>query len=136
VQLAAPSKIDRPVICPACHAEGIVVSILPKAPRPPKESASVTIGNGKRLAMTLASMNKGTATVATTAIVCSAFLVFAVFIWPTPYRYEKVSVPTRVQTLKNGQLNWEYVTKQEVHRINRFTGCATKVVEPDFESHF
>lgn len=53
-----------------------------------------------------------------TTIVCLTVLLWGFFIWPTPYRYEKV---TRV---------WYGGTKQEVYRINRFTGRAKKVVDP------
>ena len=49
---------------------------------------------------------------------CVTVLAWGFFIWPTPYRYEKVSRP------------WYSGTKQEVYRINRFTGKSQKVVDP------
>ena len=56
-------------------------------------------------------------------------LVWGVFIWPTPYRYEKVSRPARVRPHDH---EWKWVTVQEVYRINRFTGTAKLVVESDY----
>lgn len=56
--------------------------------------------------------------VVVTAILCITALLWGLFIWPTPYTYEKVSRP------------WYQGTKQEVYRVNRFTGDATKVVDP------
>jgi hypothetical protein len=52
------------------------------------------------------------------AILCTTALIWGVFIWPTPYQYEKVTRP------------WYTGTKQEIYRINRFTGTAEKVVDP------
>ena len=54
-----------------------------------------------------------------TAIICVTALVWGVFIWPTPYRYEKVTRPFY-------DINH---TIQEVYRINRFTGYS-EVVKP------
>lgn len=63
-------------------------------------------------------MNKDSTTIVVTAIVCATFLVIAIFIWPTPYTYEIVTRPFYNRT------------KQEVYRINRFTGHSETVIKP------
>ena len=57
------------------------------------------------------------------ALLCVTALLWGFFIWPTPYQYEKVSRP------------WYQGTKQEVYRINRFTGKSEKVVDPIPNTH-
>ena len=64
------------------------------------------------------TIHRDTAIVASVVAVCIAVLLWGVFIWPTLYRYEKVSQP------------WHEGTKQVVYRINRFTGHSEKVVDP------
>jgi len=51
-------------------------------------------------------------------IIALTVLLWGFFIWPTLYRYEKVKRP------------WYKSSKEEVYRINRFTGTATKVIDP------
>jgi hypothetical protein len=70
----------------------------------------------------MASRSTTLLVLAVVAIVCGTVLLFGFFIWPTPYRYEKVGRPYYIL----GQVS----TKQEVYRINRFTGRAEKVVVP------
>jgi hypothetical protein len=66
----------------------------------------------------MASRSTTLLVLAVVAMVCGTVLLFGFFIWPTPYRYEKVSRP------------WYTGPKQEVYRINRFTGHTEKVVDP------
>jgi hypothetical protein len=63
-------------------------------------------------------MKRGQVIVAVVICLCATVLAWGFFIWPTPYCYEKVSRP------------WYKGTKQEVYRINRFTGKSNKVVDP------
>ena len=63
-------------------------------------------------------IDKHIAIIVATTIVCATAIIWGVFIWPTPYKYEKVTRP------------WYSGTKQEVYRINRFTGHSEKVVDP------
>ena len=58
--------------------------------------------------------NKGLKPIIITAMICFTVLFWGIFIWPTPYKYEKISRP------------WYSGTKQEVYRITRFTGYAKK----------
>ena len=69
-------------------------------------------------------MSRNTAAVWITGIVCATVLVFGVFLWPTPYRYEKISLPpgTGVKSL-DGLKHAEVV-----YRINRFTGNSVMVI--------
>jgi len=59
---------------------------------------------------------------------CITILLIAIFVWPTPYRIEKVSVPVQVRSFENSTWNRKYVTRQEVYRINRFTGKSVKII--------
>ena len=52
------------------------------------------------------------------AMICATVLFCAVFIWPTPYRYEKVTKSVTAD-----------YSVQKVYRINRFTGHSEKVVD-------
>lgn len=61
--------------------------------------------------------------IAIAAMVCATALGWGFFIWPTPYRYEKVTRP-----LHNGQ------SFDEVYQVNRFTGRTKRVLTP--YSHF
>lgn len=54
----------------------------------------------------------------TTLIICITALLWGFFLWPTPYRYEKVSRP------------WFQASKDVIYRINRFTGHSELVVDP------
>lgn len=49
-------------------------------------------------------------------IIALTILLWTIFIWPTPYRYEKVKWP-------------HYKSSRDyVYRINRFTGSAIKII--------
>jgi len=63
-------------------------------------------------------MTRNHAVVIVVALLCLTVLVWGIFIWPSLYRYEKVTRP------------WYRTTKQEVYRINRVTGQSEKVVDP------
>lgn len=67
-------------------------------------------------------LKRGAVTIISVALVCLTVLAWGVFIWPTPYRYEEVTRPY-FGAGKVGQ-------KEEVYRINRFTGESEKVVDP------
>lgn len=62
------------------------------------------------------TMDRNTAIVTSVVVACTTTL--GIFLWPTPYRYEKVS---RL---------WYSGTKQVVYRVNRFTGHSELVVDP------
>jgi len=64
------------------------------------------------------TMDRNTAIVSSVVVACITLLLWGIFIWPTPYRYEKVS---RL---------WYNGTKQVVYRVNRFTGHSELVVDP------
>jgi hypothetical protein len=66
-------------------------------------------------------MDKNTANVAITVVICCAALVFAIVIWPTPYFYIKVTRPV--------YRGLGYQESDQVWRINRLTGSAA-AVEP------
>ena len=63
-------------------------------------------------------LDKHITIVIVTSVVCVTALIWGIFIWPTPYRFEKVTRP------------WYTGTKEEIYRINRFTGYSEKVVDP------
>lgn len=56
------------------------------------------------------------------ALCATALCAFGLFIWPTPYRYEKV---TRTWRGSSGAAS----SYDEVYRINRLTGASEKIVE-------
>lgn len=59
------------------------------------------------------------AKVTVTVAVCATVLAWGLFVWPTPYRYEKVTRP-----FHNGQ------HFEEVYRVNRLTGHTERVLTP------
>jgi hypothetical protein len=65
------------------------------------------------------NLSRGLVVIVVVVLICITVLVFGFFIWPTPYRYEKIS-----RLLRGG------ATEQEVYRIHRFTGESNKVVDP------
>lgn len=71
---------------------------------------------------TAIQLRRRNAVVIVVALVCVTILLWGFFIWPTPYLYEKVTRP-----YYGGGRDGN---KQEVWRINRFTGRAEKVVDP------
>ena len=63
-------------------------------------------------------MDRNKASVIIVGLLCGTALLWGIFLWPTPYRYETVSRP------------WYRSSKQQVYRVNRFTGTAVLVVDP------
>lgn len=55
---------------------------------------------------------KNNSAVIVVGLICATVLLFAVFFWPTPYRYERVQ---------------EGVYYYKVYRINRLTGWTEEV---------
>jgi hypothetical protein len=67
---------------------------------------------------TVYSAPRATAWRAVCVALAAAALAFGVFVWPTPWRYEKVNT-------FRGDRNYD-----KVYRINRWTGDAVPVIPP------
>jgi hypothetical protein len=70
-------------------------------------------------------MDRNKASVIIAAIICATVFLLGIFVWPTPYRYEKVTAPFGPRLISRPR-----ETKDTVYRINRFTGTSTMVVDP------
>ena len=64
------------------------------------------------------------------AAICVSLLIWGTCLWPTLWVLEKVSVPTKVFTVVDGERRMGSAQREVIYRVNRITGASVQVVDP------
>ena len=64
------------------------------------------------------------------AVFCAGVFFWGLLIWPTPFFFERLSIPEKLQEVRAGHLDQVEVQRQHLYRITRFTGASVEVINP------